>query len=75
MTKRNCETCRYCWRDDSVGYRECTCEEEFTEDEIVKYDEDMEDGCPHYEEENLDYTWLCALEKVIRSGKELKFTT
>ena len=71
---RNCETCNYCWRDESVGHRECTCKEDFTEEEIVKYYEDMQDGCPHYKEENLDYAWLCALENVIKSGKELKFT-
>lgn len=77
MTKANCETCVYCWRDESVGYRECICKEDFTEEEIVKYDEDMEDGCPHYEEAKPidDYTYMCALENVIKSGKELKFTT
>lgn len=50
MCKANCNSCDYCWRDESVGYRECTCEDNFTDEEIVKYDENMEDGCPHYKE-------------------------
>ena len=51
MSKQNCYYCKYCWRDIGVGARECTCDDEnFTEEEIVKYDENMEDGCPHFQE-------------------------
>ena len=46
----NCETCKYLWEDRSVGYRECTCEDEFTEKEMVDFVEDEKDGCPHYVE-------------------------
>ena len=74
---QNCNSCKYCWRDESVGHRECTCEDDFTEEEIIKYDEDMKDGCPHYKEETKvdDYVYMCALENVIKQGKTLKFTT
>lgn len=47
----NCYSCANCWRDDSVGYRECTVADKFdNEEDIVKYYEDAEDGCPHYSE-------------------------
>ena len=69
---KNCNDCKYCWTDDSVGYRECTCKEEFTDEEAVKYYEDMEDGCPHYE--NMDWAYMDALDKAIKSGAILKFT-
>lgn len=48
--KRNCETCQHCWKDCSVGDRDCMVLEKFSSDEEVeKYFADAEDGCPLYE--------------------------
>ena len=51
MVKANCNNCKYCWKDESVGYRECQCEDDnFTEEELEKYEGNLEDGCPHFKE-------------------------
>lgn len=52
---RNCDTCVHCWRDNSVGDRECLMVEFMTEEEIVTYFEDMGDNCPHYKSEFEQY--------------------
>lgn len=44
----SCEYCKHAFCDPSVGCVECECED-ISEDEIVKYYENAEDGCPHYE--------------------------
>ena len=53
MAKRNCETCKYCWRDDSVGDRECNTDKAKTTEEaelLMYHYEEMIDNCPFYEE-------------------------
>ena len=47
---RNCETCKHCWMDETVGDRECKKYDELTEEEADTYYSDVLDGCPHYEE-------------------------
>lgn len=70
---RSCESCVWSFIDNSVGDIECT-NDDLTEEEIVKYYENAEDGCPHYkEEEDLDYMWICALDKAIEKGHDLHF--
>ena len=49
---KNCDTCTYCDIDFSTGTSECTNElEGLTEEEIVKYWENQEEGCPYYKSE------------------------
>ena len=75
--QRNCETCVKCWRDDSVGARECTNAEEMTEDEIETYYSDMKDGCPYYKsQEELDGDYLMALGDLLERNPKanLHFT-
>lgn len=45
---RDCGSCKFCWRDDSVGERECTVEALMSEEEMVTYFENMSDNCPNY---------------------------
>lgn len=52
--KGNCDACRHCWRDDSVGDRECKKRDEMTEEQVDRYEGDMESGCPFYEEEDAE---------------------
>lgn len=48
--KKICDNCKHCWRDLSVGDRDCLVLEKFKSDEEVeKYFADMEEGCPFFE--------------------------
>lgn len=47
----NCNTCKHCFRDESVGDRECM-NDMLTEDEIEMYYAEMKDNCPRYETGN-----------------------
>lgn len=55
---RNCLSCKHCWMDFSVGYRECNLEDDetvrpaLTEKDMEKYCDDLNEGCPWYEEDN-----------------------
>lgn len=60
----NCNTCKHCWRDDSVGDRECLRADEMTEEQLEKYYADLNDNCPLYEEDEnyLDDDYLLSLQ-------------
>lgn len=49
----SCNCCKWLFRDDSVGYRECTCSASFTDEEYEVFEEN--DGCilncPYFEED------------------------
>ena len=45
----NCDTCKHCFHDDSVGYRECKQRDEMTEEQVEHYEANLENGCPFYE--------------------------
>ena len=62
---KNCDNCTHCWRDDSVGARECTMAEEMTEEEIETYYADMNEGCPYHKtQEELDEEYIMALNSI-----------
>ena len=51
--KKICDNCKHCWRDLSVGDRDCLVLEKFESDEQVeKYFADMQEGCPLFESGN-----------------------
>lgn len=53
--RRRCETCKYFGEDFSVGAAWCDNDDpRWTDEEIVKYFEDSEDGCPYWEEAEAD---------------------
>ena len=50
---RNCDTCKYCWRDESVGDRECMTDKALTKEDaevLMHHYEEIIDNCPFYEE-------------------------
>ena len=48
--KRCCDTCRYLWQDFSVNASECENNDpRWTDEEVTKYYENGEEGCPHWE--------------------------
>lgn len=52
MCTRTCETCRWHQTDFSVGAGWCENNDDtWTDEEVVKYYEDGEPGCPHWAEE------------------------
>ena len=66
MNKGNCTNCINCFRDESVGHRECLMEEFMTENEVEKYDAEMEDGCPYYKSEAEGYQDF--LEAIVKTN-------
>ena len=60
MCKKNCDNCKHCFVDATVNYSECTNEKalkNMTEEEVVKYFENCEDGCPYFEKGNGTYKY------------------
>ena len=46
--EQRCCDCKYFWEDRSVNDTECQ-NDNMTEDELIKYYEDYNEGCPHFE--------------------------
>lgn len=69
-----CENCVHCWRDDTVGERECMIAEELSEEQLVKYFENMEPGCPYYmtQEDQTD-SYIQALNNIPVNPDSLRF--
>ena len=50
--KRCCWTCEYLWQDLSVNASDCeNNDDNWTDEEIEKYFENGEEGCPHWKEQ------------------------
>lgn len=53
-----CETCEYFLEDPSVNAFDCeNCDEDWTDEEIEKYFENSEDGCPHWKQAEIPPFW------------------
>ena len=53
MENNNCSNCEHCFYDYSTGQRDCFMDYEMTEDEIIRFSGNMENGCPYHKEEKL----------------------
>lgn len=50
-----CEQCKYLFHDHSVGYSECSKENDFTDEEYEEYEKNGElKDCPYFEEDVTD---------------------
>lgn len=51
--KRECYNCKYFIRDTYLNYDDCTNNDDnWTDNEVTKYWENSEGGCPHWKEDN-----------------------
>lgn len=67
--EQRCCDCRYFWEDRSVNDTECR-NDNMTEDEIIKYYEDYNDGCPHFEIDIDNFVCACLESEMLEQAED-----